>query len=132
MKKYENNEITFFPPQIYELTRLTKFNNINDLAEFSINRQVHDGVRTWLPKFVKIDRKSYIVLPGMQFLFWEKKLLILYKYVEGDDQYHFDEINNDIISKHSLIHRNRFLRTKINNDQVKYTIDSNTIFKEKH
>jgi hypothetical protein len=74
LKKYENNEITFFPPQIYELTRLTKFNNINDLAEFSINRQVHDGVRTWLPKFAKIDRKSYIVLPGMQFLFWEKTI----------------------------------------------------------
>jgi hypothetical protein len=64
LKKYENNEITFFPPQIYELMRMTRFNSIDKLSEYSLNRQLKAGVSTWQPKFVKIKGENYGLLPG--------------------------------------------------------------------
>ncbi len=60
-EKFKKKEIKFIPPQLYELGRLHKFKNLEELAEFSMERQKY-GVHAFLPKYTK-DLKLG-VLPG--------------------------------------------------------------------
>lgn len=61
MENFNNKAIKFIPPQLYEFRRLLKFNNIQELSQFSMQRQQY-GLQPWLPKYTQ-DLKLG-VLPG--------------------------------------------------------------------
>jgi nucleoside diphosphate-linked moiety X motif 19, mitochondrial len=65
LEKYNANEIELKPPQIFELLRLKRWKKINELANYSKERQFLGGTTTWLPKFITNDNTKRIgLLPG--------------------------------------------------------------------
>ena len=61
MDKFNNKDIKFIPPQLYEFRRLLKFQEIEKFSQYSMQRQ-QNGLEQWLPKYTK-DLKLG-VLPG--------------------------------------------------------------------
>lgn len=61
VKRFNNKEIKFIPPQFYELRRMSKFENFHALSQYSLDRQ-KNGIKPWLPKHCTDIKLG--VLPG--------------------------------------------------------------------
>ena len=63
LEKHKKNQIKFIPPQLYEFTKISKFNDFKQLAEYSLHRQ-NFGLIPWLPKFTSDGLIG--ILPGIK------------------------------------------------------------------
>lgn len=63
LKAYFNKEIWLPPPQIYELSRLLNFNDLEQVKEFAQKRSAEGSIVT-LPVLFKVKNGQVNVLPG--------------------------------------------------------------------
>jgi len=111
LDKYRKLEIRFFPPQLYELTRLTRFGNIDELARYSRERQLRGGICTRMPIFVTYKNQRMGVFPK-------------------DDLY--GKSAEEIDKMEDVKNVDRSLRFSDKNKGIYFSLETNKIFDEEH
>ena len=71
LDKFSSKTMELLPPQVYELSRLRTFSQLDDLSSFAKKRRSM-GCERWMNVGIRCTDGLLLVLPGMHFVLFER------------------------------------------------------------